>query len=243
MINCGSTEDPEAAALLKTYSTQIEEVKNAPTGATAVEALANPRDSGDVTKPSVRKNETELGNLITDGMLSKAKEFNPDTVIAFQNGGGIRAEINQGEITLGEVLTVLPFGNTLATMKLTGSEIIEALEHSVGLAPQESGGFLHVSGMKFTYDSLKPVGSRVQKVEVLGENGSYTELDLTKEYVVATNAFTAKGGDGYTVFKKAYDEGQVTDIGLADWENFNEYISKLRTVNPKIEGRILDLAE
>ena len=162
-------EDPEAAALLKTYSSQIEEVKNTPTGATAVEALANPRDSGDVTKPSVRKNETELGNLITDGMLSKAKEFNPDTVIAFQNGGGIRAEINQGEITLGEVLTVLPFGNTLATMKLTGSEIIEALEHSVSLAPQESGGFLHVSGMKFTYDSSKPAGSRVQKVEVLGK--------------------------------------------------------------------------
>ena len=236
-------EDPEAAALLKTYSSQIEEVKNTPTGATAVEALANPRDSGDVTKPSVRKNETELGNLITDGMLSKAKEFNPDTVIAFQNGGGIRAEINQGEITLGEVLTVLPFGNTLATMKLTGSEIIEALEHSVSLAPQESGGFLHVSGMKFTYDSSKPAGSRVQKVEVLGENGSYTEFDLTKEYVVATNAFTAKGGDGYTVFKKAYDEGRVTDIGLTDWENFSEYISKLRTVNPKIEGRILDLAE
>ena len=74
-------EDPEAAALLKTYSSQIEEVKNTPTGATAVEALANPRDSGDVTKPSVRKNETELGNLITDGMLSKAKEFNPDTVM------------------------------------------------------------------------------------------------------------------------------------------------------------------
>ena len=72
---------------------------------------------------------------------------------------------------------------------------------------------------------------------------TYTALDPTKEYVVATNAFTAKGGDGYTVFKKAYDEGRVTDIGLADWENFSEYISKLRTVNPKIEGRIQDVVE
>ena len=75
------------------------------------------------------------------------------------------------------------------------------------------------------------------------KDGTYTELDLTKEYVVATNAFTAKGGDGYDVFKKAYEQGRVTDIGLSDWENLSEYISKLKTVNPKIEGRIQDLAE
>ena len=205
-------------------------------------ALETPRDAGDATKPSVRKNETELGNLITDGMLSKAKEFNKDTVMAFQNGGGIRAGIDQGEITLGEILTVLPFGNTLATMKLTGAEINEALEHSVSLAPKENGGFLHVSGMKFTYDSSKEAGNRVTKAEVLGQDGTYSELDPAKEYTVATNAFTAKGGDGFTVFKKAYDEGRVTDIGLADWENLRDYVSGLKTVDPSIEGRIKDVA-
>ncbi|USK70016.1 bifunctional metallophosphatase/5'-nucleotidase [Peribacillus asahii] len=235
-------EDPEAAALLKTYSAKIEEVKNTPTGATAVRALDNPRDSGDETKPSVRKNETELGNLITDGMLRKAKEFNKDTVIAFQNGGGIRAAIDQGEITLGDVLTVLPFGNTLATVKLTGAEIIQALEHSVSQVPKESGGFLHVSGLKFTFDSSKPAGSRVQKVEVL-QGGSYSELQLSSEYVVATNAFTAKGGDSFTVFQKAYEQGRVTDIGLADWENFSEYVSGLKTVDPEIEGRIKNVSQ
>ncbi|MCK1985632.1 MULTISPECIES: bifunctional metallophosphatase/5'-nucleotidase [Peribacillus] len=235
-------DDAEAAKVLETYSSKIKELKETKTGATAVKALETPRDAGDETKPSVRKNETELGNLITDGMLSKAKEFNKDTVIAFQNGGGIRAGIDQGEITLGEILTVLPFGNTLATMKLTGAEIIEALEHSVSLAPKENGGFLHVSGMKFSYDSSKEAGNRVTKAEVLGQDGTYSELDAAKEYVVATNAFTAKGGDGFTVFKKAYEEGRVTDIGLADWENLRDYVSGLKTVDPSIEGRIKDVA-
>jgi 2',3'-cyclic-nucleotide 2'-phosphodiesterase (5'-nucleotidase family) len=234
-------DDPEAAGILKQYSDKIAEVKNTSTGSTAVEALQNPR-SNENSYISVRNSETPLGNLITDGMLDKAKEFNKNTVISLQNGGGIRAAIDKGEITLGDVLTVLPFGNTLATMELTGEEIIQALEHSVGQAPKESGGFLHVSGMKYTYDSSKPEGSRVQKVEVKGTDGNYTELNTTAKYVIATNAFTAKGGDGYEVFKKAYEAGRVTDLGFADWENLRDYVKKLGTVNPKIENRIVDIA-
>ena len=68
-------------------------------------------------------------------MLDKAKEFNPKTVIAIQNGGGIRAAIDKGDITLGDIITVLPFGNTLATMDLTGEQILTALEHGVSKAP------------------------------------------------------------------------------------------------------------
>ena len=226
------------------YADQIEEVKTTSTGATAVAELPNPRlsDSEGATV-SVRNSETALGNLITDGMLDKAKEFNPETVIALQNGGGIRAAIDQGDITLGDILTVLPFGNTLATMELTGDQIIEALEHGVSQAPKESGGFLHVSGMKYTYDSSQPAGSRVQTVEVKGADGTYTALDSKATYVVATNAFTAKGGDGYDVFKKVYDQGLVTDLGVADWENLRDYVQKLETVNPQIEDRIVDVAE
>ena len=167
-------EDPAVAKELKGYSEKIAEVKNAPSGATTVHALPNPRLSD--SDVSVRNSETILGNLITDGMLDKAKEFNPETVIAMQNGGGIRAAIDQGEITIGEIITVLPFGNTLATMELTGEQIIEALEHGVSQAPKESGGFLHVSGMKYSYDSSKPAGSRVVKVEVKNEDGTYYRI-------------------------------------------------------------------
>lgn len=235
-------EDAKTAAILKGYSDKIEEVRNTESGATAVNALPNPRLSDGDGKVSVRNSETALGNLIADGMLDKAKEFNAETVIAVHNGGSIRAAIDQGPITLGEILTVLPFGNTLATMKLKGSELIDALEHSVSQAPNESGGFLHISGMKFTYDSSKPAGNRIVSVEVEGEEGVFTPLDKTKDYVVATSIFTARGGDGYEAFKRAFEAGRVTDLGFSDWENFRDYVQKLGNVEPQIEGRIVDAA-
>lgn len=229
-----AAEDTRAAEILKPYADQITELKNEEVGANIVNELVNPR--GEV---SVRNSETALGNLITDGMLKKAKEYNAETVIAMQNGGGIRAAINAGPLTVGEVLTTLPFGNTLATVKLTGQEIKDLLEISVGVAPIENGGFLHVSGMKFEYSSKLAKGNRVTKMEV--NNGSTFEaIDPAKSYVIATNAFTAKGGDGLTPFEVAYKAGRVTDLGLSDWENLRDFTKSLGEVNYNIEGRIVD---
>ena len=234
-------EDPDAAVLLEKYSSQIEELKNTEIGAETVTALENPRTSGDSTGPSVRKNETALGNLITDGMLAKAKQYNSNVIMALQNGGGIRAGIDAGPITVGEVITVLPFGNTLATMELTGAELKDAFEISVGQYPAENGGFLHVSGAKAEFDSTKPAGERIVSIAYKNDQGTYTEIQDNQTYTIATNAFTAKGGDGYTVFAKAYQEGRVTDLGLSDWENFAEHLSSLGTITPAVEGRIVDV--
>jgi 5'-nucleotidase / UDP-sugar diphosphatase len=234
-------EDAKAVEMLKKYADKVKEIEKVETGGTAVKALPNPRQ-GEGSTVSVRSNETELGNLITDAMLDKAKEFNPETVIAVQNGGGIRAAIDEGPITMGEVLTTLSFGNTLATMKLSGAEILSTLENSVKDAPAEFGGFLQVSGMKFTYDSSKPAGQRVVSVEVEEKEGEFTPLDENKMYTIATNAYTAKGQEGYEAFGKAYQEGRVTDLGFADWENLRDYVAKLKTVDPQIEGRIVDVA-
>lgn len=234
-------EDPEAAVLLEKYSSQIEELKNTEIGAETLAALENPRTSGDSTGPSVRKNETALGNLITDGMLAKAKQYNSNVIMALQNGGGIRAGIDAGPITVGEVITVLPFGNTLATMEVTGAELKEAFEISVGQYPAENGGFLHVSGAKVKFDSTKPAGERIVSIEYKNEQGTYTEIQDNQTYTIATNAFTAKGGDGYTVFAKAYQEGRVTDLGLSDWENFADHLSSLGTIKPAVEERIIDV--
>ncbi|MGE8080448.1 5'-nucleotidase C-terminal domain-containing protein [Peribacillus loiseleuriae] len=235
-------EDPEAVKLLETYSSHIEKVKSTPTGATAVKALENPRTNGDNTKSSVRKNETPLGNIITDGMLEKAKQYNKEVVMAFQNGGGIREAIDAGPVTVGEVITVLPFGNTLATMKLTGAELKKAFEISFKEFPIENGGFLHVSGAQVKFDSSKPAGERVVSIAYKNSDGTYTEIKDGDTYTIATNAFTAKGGDGYDVFKKAYEEGRVTDLGLSDWENLAEQMKSLENVNPVVEGRIVDVA-
>ncbi|MGB3101398.1 MAG: 5'-nucleotidase C-terminal domain-containing protein, partial [Psychrobacillus psychrotolerans] len=233
--------DAEAKELLLKYSSKIDELKNEPTGANAESALDNPRSSSNGN--SVRSNETPLGNLITDGMLVKAREYNKDVIMAFQNGGGIRAAINKGPITVGEVITVLPFGNTLATMKLTGAEIKATFEISFKEYPKENGGFLHVSGAKVQYDSSKPVGQRVVSVLYKNAENNYIEMKDNETYTIATNAFTAKGGDSYTVLAKAYGEGRMTDLGLSDWENLREHIAGLVNVNPKVEGRIVDLAK
>lgn len=233
-------EDPTAAELLKKYSTKIAEINKKEIGVVAEAELENPRANND-SEPSVRKNETALGNIITDGMLAKAKTYNDKVVIALQNGGGIRAEIKAGPITVGDVITVLPFGNTLATMEVTGAELKAAFEISFKSYPGENGGFLHVSGAKVEFDSSKPSGKRVVSIKYKAADGSYVDIKDDEKYVVATNAFTAKGGDGYDVFEKAYKEGRVTDLGLSDWENLQEQLQSLKTVNNETEGRIVDV--
>lgn len=234
--------DVEAEKLLAPYKAKIEALKKESIGVEALVALNGLRaNEGDGTQ-SVRFNETNLGNLITDGMLAKAKTINSKTAIAITNGGGIRTSINAGDITVGEVLQVMPFGNALALVEVTGSEIKEVLEHSVSQAPKESGAFLHFSGLKFEYDSTKEAGKRVVKVEVK-DGDNYAALNDATKYVVATNAFTARGGDGYTTFAKAYAEGRVSEPGFVDYEMFIDYLKTLDKVEPKVEGRIVDVSK
>ncbi|KAA0955975.1 bifunctional metallophosphatase/5'-nucleotidase [Sporosarcina sp. ANT_H38] len=240
-------EDAEAVALLKPYKDKITAVNEKEIGVILDNALLSPRtsDVGYVPGTSVRASETILGNLITDGMLAKAQGYVKDkkVIMAFQNGGGIRAGIGAGPITVGEVITVLPFGNTLATMELTGSELKETFEISFKDYPKESGGFLHIAGAKVEFDSSKPTGQRVVSIAYKNEDGTFTKMEDAKTYTVATNAFTAKGGDGYDVLKKAYAAGRATDLGLSDWENLREHLVSLKNIIPtKIEGRLVDVA-
>jgi len=173
----------------------------------------------------VRTGETNLGNLITDAMKAK---FNADAAIT--NGGGIRASINQGEITQGEVITVLPFGNTAMLMELSGADLRAALEHGISEYPATEGLFPQVSGIKFTFDGDAEAGNRVQKVWVAGE-----ELDPNKMYTVATNDFMKAGGDGYSMFA---DAPIVSEAGGLE-EVLMEYIEANAPVAPEVEGRIV----
>jgi len=239
-------ENAEAVELLKPYKEKIAAVNEEKIGVTLKNALISPRtsDEGYVSGTSVRASETILGNLITDGMLAKAQDYAKDkkVIMAFQNGGGIRSAIGAGPITVGDVITVLPFGNTLATMDVTGAELKEAFEISFKEYPKENGGFLHVSGAKVEFDSSKPAGQRVISIAYKNADGTYTKLENTTTYTVATNAFTAKGGDGYDVLKKAYEAGRVTDLGLSDWENLREHLISLGGKIPtEREGRIVDV--
>ncbi|MFC5604835.1 5'-nucleotidase C-terminal domain-containing protein [Sporosarcina koreensis] len=241
--------DKEAAKVLAPFTDKVNELKASSIGVSAKALLDGKRDSDNTGVSSVRHNETNLGNLMTDAMLWKAKSINDKTSIAIQNGGGIRTSIDEGDITTGEVLKVMPFGNALAIVELSGADLLKTLEHSVGAdviangkGLKENGAFLHVSGMKFTYDSSKAKGERVQSAQVL-EGDKYVDLDKTKTYFVATNTFTAKGGDGFEQLGNAYKAGKVSEPGFVDYENFIEYVKTLGTeINPTVEGRIIDVS-
>ncbi|WP_229520773.1 5'-nucleotidase C-terminal domain-containing protein [Paenibacillus sp. GM2] len=228
--------DQEALDLLNTkYKPGIEELKQIEVGQT--EVVLNG------VRADVRTKETNLGNLIADGMLDAAQAAGTNAVIALQNGGGIRESIAAGKITMGDVMTVLPFNNDLVTITLTGREIKEAMENGVSKVPGQDGRFPHIAGMKFYYDSTKPEGERVMRIEVKGKNG-YELLNPNRSYEVATNVFTAKGGDFYASLEKAYLEGRVNLLYLPDYEVFSDYVKKVGTITDKtsaVEGRIIDL--
>jgi 5'-nucleotidase/UDP-sugar diphosphatase len=186
----------------------------------------------------VRKRESNLGNLIADGMVWKTR--NAGVQIALQNGGGIRASIPRGPITVGKVYEVLPFGNTLVVMDLKGKEILAALENGVSQWEQTAGRFLQVSGLRYAFDLARPAGSRVVRVEVRTVKG-FAPLDLEATYRVVVNNFIANGGDGFTVLKEA--QGYRVDTGFSDAESFMDYLKELKVVEAQVEGRIEVLNE
>ncbi|WP_135257698.1 bifunctional metallophosphatase/5'-nucleotidase [Thermus caldilimi] len=186
----------------------------------------------------VRKRESNLGNLIADGMVWKTK--NAGVQIALQNGGGIRTTIPKGPITVGKVYEVLPFGNTLVVMDLKGKEIKAALENGVSQWEQGAGRFLQVSGLRYAFDLARPAGDRVVRVEVKTEKG-FVPLDLEATYRVVVNNFIAAGGDGFTVLKEA--QGYRVDTGFSDAESFMDYLKELKEVEAGLEGRIEVLNE
>jgi LPXTG-motif cell wall-anchored protein len=156
----------------------------------------------DGERAHVRAGETNLGNLITDAMLEAS---GADVVLT--NGGGIRASIAAGEITMDDALTVLPFGNQVTVIKVTGQDILDALAFGAKSYPEASGGFPHVAGMTYTImitDEGKFAG--IGEVKVGGK-----PIDPAKEYTLATNDFLASGGDGYVMFG---GKEQVTLLGM-----------------------------
>lgn len=172
--------------------------------------------------PGNRNMETNLGDLITDAMLwSVLKEgdlkVDADHVVAITNGGGIRAWIHAGDVTMKDVNTVLPFGNTVAVIYVTGAELLEALEASTYSTPGAVGGFPQVAGMKFTIDIGQPYAQgeqypdstyygpvAIQRVTIDEVGGKEFDPDAT--YAVISNNFCAAGGDTYYAFKAASEQ-------------------------------------
>lgn len=169
-----------------------------------------------------------MGNLVADAMLDRVKDQGIDVAIA--NGGGLRASIDAGEVTMGEVLTVLPFQNTLATFQVKGMTLKEALENGVSQIEEGAGRFPQIAGMAFTYDPAAEPGSRVVEVTVGGE-----ALDPEKIYGVVSNNYMRGGGDGYKMFINAMN---VYDFGPDLADVTAEYLAVNAPYQPYTDGRI-----
>ncbi len=229
LLDASVEPDAEIEARVAELAGPIEEMK-----ATPVAEVAAPIDG---SRESCRTRECEMGNLVADAILARVGE--QGFTIAIQNGGGLRASIGEGMATVGDVLTVLPFQNTIATMRLSGADIVASLEAGVSGIEEGAGKFPQVAGLRYKLDkSVPPNEGRVSDVEVL-EDGEWVPIEDDKIYGVATNDFMRKGGDGYALFAQnaidPYDYGPGLEEALA------EYLANNAPYQPKIEGRITEV--
>ncbi|TIS57247.1 bifunctional UDP-sugar hydrolase/5'-nucleotidase [Mesorhizobium sp.] len=224
------TPDPAVLARIKELGAPIEALKN--------KEVAETTKPIDGSRDNCRARECEMGNLVSDAVLDRVKDQGVEIVIS--NGGGLRASIDQGTVTMGEVLTVLPFQNTVATFQISGKDLIAGLENGLSQLEDGAGRFPQVAGLKYSFDkSAAPNAGRVKSVEVM-EGGAWTPLNPDKDYLVATNNYVRQGGDGYKVFaekaKNAYDYGPGLEQVVAD------YLGAHRPYTPKLDGRITEIA-
>lgn len=220
LLDASVAEDEAIVARVAELGAPIEEMK------TRIVAEAADVIEGD--RSVCRAVECPMGNLVADAMLDRVKDQGVE--IAIQNGGGLRASIDAGEISMGEVLTVLPFQNTLSTFQVTGAQVLAALENGVSQVEDGAGRFPQVAGMTFTADLSAEPGSRISDVMVGGE-----ALDLERTYSLVSNNFVRNGGDGYAMFRdamNAYDYGpDLADVTA-------EYLAANAPYQPYTDGRI-----
>ncbi len=196
--------------------------------------------NGDKAPNGNRDSETNNGDFITDAMIWCVTEQYPgsitevpaENIVAITNGGGIRAWIHKGDVTKNDILTVLPFGNTVAVVYVTGAELLEALEASTYCTPEAVGGFPQVAGINFTIDTSKAYDANeetypgstyygpasINRVTITDINGQ--PFDPEAKYAVVTNNFCAGGGDTYYAFAAAssqFDTGYTLDAVVMDY--------------------------
>lgn len=221
--------DEGVLARIKELGAPIEELKTTIVSA-STKAIDGSRDT-------CRAGECEMGNLVADAMLDRVGD--QGVTIAIQNGGGLRASIDSGEVTMGEVLGVLPFQNTLATFQMKGADIVAALENGASQIEEGGGRFAQVAGLRYTFDKDAEAGSRIVSVEVKKGDG-FEPIDAETVYSVATNNYMRGGGDGYSIFStagmNAYDFGPGLEQVVAD------YLAKNNPYTPYTDGRVMAAA-
>lgn len=206
--------DEEIKEMMKKYEAKIAPTVNKVIGTAAT----------DITSTRNKNGESTLGNLIAD---SHRTAMNSD--FAFMNPSGIRADIETGEVTWGEVFTIQPFKENLVKLTLTGDQIRRLLNQQ--WQQQEIVRMLQISGLKYTWDGTRGFGNKV--IDIFRTDG--TPIDPKEKYTVTVNSYLANGGDGFTVLL----EGTDKEDGPVDIDVFENYVKQLKQpFTSSIEGRV-----
>lgn len=219
-------EEASVVSRLAELAKPLEEIRNK----VVAQAAADIEGNRDVC----RVQECAMGNLVADAMLNRVSS--QGISIAIQNSGGLRASIDSGEVTMGEVLTVLPFQNTLSTFQISGADVIAALENGVSQVEEVAGRFPQVAGLRYSWDpSAAPMEGRITSVEVQ-DGDDWVAIDESVIYGVVTNNYVRNGGDGYKIFstnaESAYDFGPSLEDVVA------EFLAENGPYEPYTDGRI-----
>ena len=222
------TPDADAEAVLAQFSGQVEVLQQQVIGE-ATEDLCLERIPGqgrsqicDVADTAV--NGGDIQQLVTDAFL--ARSFEAD--IAIQNSGGIRIDIPEGDITIADVFELLPFANTIVNLEMTGEEVAAVLEEAVAFSVDpdgSTGAYPYGAGIRWDVDLNAADGERLSNIEVLVD-GAFVALDPAATFTVATNSFTAGGGDGYFTFEAVAEDGRLEDTLLEYAQIFIDYLEQ-----------------
>ncbi|MBE5926180.1 MAG: bifunctional metallophosphatase/5'-nucleotidase [Lachnospiraceae bacterium] len=245
-------EDIKVSKFIMNITRKFEKLVNKTVAKTDVDLVINDPKTGERI---VRSQETNLGDLCADAYRTVM-----GADIGFANGGGVRVDIQKGNITYGDIINVNPFGNAICMIEAKGQEILDALEMgAMTVGESENGGFLQVSGLTYEIDTtvdsgvkcnekgefIKVAGPyRVKNVKVAGK-----PLDINKVYTLAANNYMLKnGGDGYTMFMNCNvlkDEVMLDNETVIKYisENLEGHIKENMYANPYGEGRITIITE
>lgn len=226
--------DGFAKAILSGFSGEVDVMKNTVIGASAdnlcLERIPGQGRSRLCDVSETASNGSDISNIVAKAFRTMSKTSD----IAIQNGGGVRVDIAEGPLTIGDAYTLLPFANTIVELDMTGEEIHTVLEEAFAYATSEggsSGAYPYASGLRWKLDASKPEGERFYDFEVMVRGSDeWAPMDKSASYKVATNNYISAGRDGYLTFGTVSEEGRVVDTYLDYAQSFVDYVEEVGTI-------------